>query len=305
MAYYRSRRYIDWGARSRAVYSDLSYLFGDAVYSIRREFFNLNEDVLDVLFDDYGSVYGKSAETYARKTFPKWKTGQTQLSGQTMERLIELVPPYLTAKVRYDLLNDVLKRHKNKNTQYMHVKINIKEPNAGFAILDATLRSMEQKDLLASVPEDVMKAATWLYDDDITAARAMIAEAQRVENNMIKANAEREISLLKRTILNGQIKSASYTVEMPAGSISVTAYEPSKCFVATVCFGAEAKETKALRLWRDRYLLKHQMGRNFIVWYYGHGERISKFVSSNRLLLLSARFWLRMIVRILRKKGYS
>ena len=55
----------------------------------------------------------------------------------------------------------------------------------------------------------------------------MLAEATQIENDMIKKNALKEIELLKRTIKSGQIKSANYTVVMPAGRLSVIATSPS------------------------------------------------------------------------------
>jgi hypothetical protein len=77
----------------------------------------------------------------------------------------------------------------------------------------------------AHLPERVMKAASWLYANDITAARAMLAEAERKENDIIRASATREIALLKRTVQSGQVKSGSYSVQMPAGNLSVELYK--------------------------------------------------------------------------------
>jgi hypothetical protein len=59
---------------------------------------------------------------------------------------------------------------------------------------------MQHYDVLVHVPEKVMQAASWLYDYDITAARAMLAEAEREENDIILASATREVALLKITI---------------------------------------------------------------------------------------------------------
>ena len=108
MSYYyrkRSYRYNNWRSRSYKppVYSVLRNLFGDAVYDIRKAFFMLDKDALDDLFADYGASYGQPAEKYARQTFPNWKSGRTNLSGQTMERLVELVPPYLSPEARWNV----------------------------------------------------------------------------------------------------------------------------------------------------------------------------------------------------------
>jgi hypothetical protein len=300
LGYYRSWRSRGWrNSYSPSKYSVLSGLFGDAVKNIRDAFFDFSDDALDELFSDYGEMYGESAERYARNTFPKWKSRSTSLSGQTMERLVELVPPYLSAEQRFSILKAVLKRHK-KSVDTRIIRINIKEPSLGFSEIGDALASMKTQDVLANLPERVMKAASWLYDDDITAARAMLADAERLENDIVRASAQREIDLLKRTILTGQVKAANYSVETPAGRLQVVAYTPSKCFVATLCFGENAIQTSILRCWRDSYLMQRVWGRKFIVWYYTNGEKISSFLSAFPLLLFFVRFFIWVFVFAIR-----
>jgi hypothetical protein len=248
---------------------------------------------LDELLADYGSIYGGLAEKYARKTFPKWKSGATNLSGQTMERLVELVPPYLTPEQRFFILQLVLKTHKKSGPQKT-IKINVKEPSAGFQKLENSLRSMSHDDVLAHLPENVMDAAKWLYDHDITSVRAMLAEAERHENDLIRASAEKEIALLKRTISNGQVQAACYSVVMPAGKLSVVAYSPSKCYVATVCFGEDSKETVTLRKWRDSYLIDREWGRKSTIFYYNNGENIAKIAKRSIFLRNSSRILIKI-----------
>ena len=309
MGYYGRRRYRSWrsrgwgGSSGPSKYSLLVGLFGDAVGQIRQAFMSLDEEGRDELFSDYGAIHGDSAEKYARKTFPKWKSGATNLSGQTMERLVELVPPYLSPEQRFSILQLVLKRHK-KSAPYRTIKINVKEPAAGFSELQSALASMSHDDVLAHLPEHVMKAASWLYDDDITGARAMLAEAERLENDMIRTKAAREIDLLRRTISTGQVKTANYSVEMPAGRLSVIAYTPSKCFVATVCFGENAPETTALRNWRDTYLVEKEWGRKFIVWYYENGEKIAEIADRSAALKGIAKACIRIIAKSVAHRPY-
>jgi hypothetical protein len=223
---YRNWRSRQWSTYKPSKYTLLTRLFGDGVSEIKDAFLNFDEEAREELLLDYGVIHGESAERYARKTFPSWKDGSTGLSGQTMERLVELVPPYLPTIIRIKILNSVLQKNKQSGV-YATVNINIAEPDSGFAQLDFEISKMNVTDQLAYLPENVMQAANWLYDNDVTAARAILAEATKVENNIIKANAIREIELLKRTIKSGQVKSANYTVEMPAGRLSVNASSPS------------------------------------------------------------------------------
>jgi len=307
MAYYgsgyRSWRSRDWNSSGPSKYAVLADLFGSAVGQIRNAFENLDDEALDELFFDYGVIHGESAEKYARKTYPKWKSGVTKLSGQTMERLVELVPPYLSPQQRFSLLQSVLNLHK-KSGSWHTVRINVMEPAQGFAELSDVLSQMKHEDVLAHLPAHVMKAANWLYDDDITAARSMLADAERLENDMIRAKAVREIELLKRTISSGQVRSADYSVEMPAGTLSVCAYTPSKCFIATTCFGEAAPETAIFRQWRDEYLIERAWGRRFVVWYYQNGENLAALVNRSSILHHCVRGFLKVVAFSL-SKTYS
>lgn len=208
----------------------LARLFGDAVRQITRAFLALDEAQLDMLLMQYGRDYGAKAESYARMTFPAWKSGATQLSGQTMQRLIALVPPYLSAATRFGLLQEVLKKQSSSSARQVNksIRVSTKEFDAGFAELDAALRAMHHEDLLAHIPEHVMDAAKWLYADDMTAARGMLAEATWRKNEIMKASAIEEIELLRRTVRTGQVKEAHYNVQMPAGSLTVEVFTPPR-----------------------------------------------------------------------------
>ncbi len=305
MARYR-RRYRSWRGRGYSSkptkYDALSALFGGAVGDMRKAFLSLDEDALDSLMSDYGSMHGDAAERYARKTYSSWKSGSTKLSGQTLERLVELIQPYLEPEQRHDILLKVLNKHKRSGT-HQSIRINIKEPAEGFRQIDAALERLRSEDPLAFIPEHVMEAAKWLYDDDMTAARAMLAEATRAETDILRANAIKEVGLLKRTISSGQVKSANYSVKTPVSTLSVVAYTPSKCFVATVCFGADAPETNALRAWRDDYLIHKPIGRDFIVWYYTNGEAIAKVIQKYKLLKTASKLFVGAIAGFAKRHG--
>lgn len=227
---YRSWRSRGYGrSRGPSKYGALVSKFGDVVGEIRKAFFSLDEDALDELFKDYGAIHGDSAENYARKTFPAWKSGKTSLSGQTLERLIELVPPYLSADKRMGLVRLLVEKHESKNKRpYKSIRVNIEEPEGAFLEIEKALQEIETQDVLAHIPDYVFSAANWLYDDDITAARAVIAQAKRAQNEIMKSAARKDIDLLRRTIKSGQVKTANYLVELPAGTLSVQAYSPSR-----------------------------------------------------------------------------
>lgn len=218
------RRYRSYGTDLVPTYTVLARMFGEAVGDIKQAFLKLDAECLQELLEAYGEKHGANAASYARKTFPDWSRGRVELSGKTMERLIELVPPYLSDSKRYELLVKVLKLHKKTATKV--VRINLYEPDDGFRELKAVLSSLNATDQLAYLPESVMKAASWLYDNDITAARAMLAQADRAENTITKASAFKEIEQLQQLIWSDKVDEARYEVSMPGGRLIVETYAP-------------------------------------------------------------------------------
>ena len=67
----------------------------------------------------YGQLHGKNAEKYARKTFHNWKSGQTTLSGQTAERLLNLILPYLPQNIKYELIKKLRNHYLQKQTRHI------------------------------------------------------------------------------------------------------------------------------------------------------------------------------------------
>lgn len=293
----RQHSYRWWKAHQEK-YENLVRMFGPAVREIRSSFFAMSEQDRSSLLSDYGEIYGQSAEDYARKVFIDWKLGLTKVSGQTMERLIELVPPYLSAQQRYEILQLVLAHNKPK-VEGKVVRINIKEPMNGFAELETIMSAMRCDHKLAYLPENVFRAAKWLSANDVSAARALLAEVANLENNMMLSSARHEVDLLRRVISGGKVKAATYSINLPSGKVHVVAYNPSFCIIATVCFGAEAHQTKTLRQWRDDHLIKHSTGRRFVVWYYENGERLARRLEGSGVLKLLASLCISSVAMLL------
>ena len=85
--------------------------FGVIVEDIKSYFFKLPKDSLEELFNDYSSKYGYSAGDYARKAYPSWQRRSTQLSTQTLMRLIETLPYFLSEEQRLHLLEKLFNKH--------------------------------------------------------------------------------------------------------------------------------------------------------------------------------------------------
>ena len=295
MKNYRNQEYWDNEEREKTI---LRNKFGNAINEITNEFYTMNSSDMGKLLKIYGNLHGWKAENYARETIPKWRSGQVKPSSQTLKRLIDLVPPYLSPEKRFKILEIILNKY-GSNPQTQHITVNAKEPDEGLGNIDKALRNIAVTDELAYLPTNVMDTAKWLYDDDITTARAMLSRISAEKTKLLKESAIREINLLKRGIQSGKIESANYNVSTPGGNLEISVSTPSFCFIATACFGNTDPRTNVLRSWRDNTLKHYFIGRCFIAWYYRNGPTLSHFFTSNHIFLFITRFSLTCFVMCL------
>jgi len=70
------------------------------------------------------------------------------------------------------------------------------------------------------------------------------------------------------------------------------------CFIASVCFGESSWQVKILKEFRDRYLLKNNIGKNFVRFYYAHSPEIAETLRENKPLSLLVKILLYPVILI-------
>lgn len=76
-----------------------------SVKFVRDEFFCLDLFTFERFSDFYAQKYGDGPRQYMRRTYPKWQSGTTRMSGQTERRILECVPPFLSKDKQFELLS--------------------------------------------------------------------------------------------------------------------------------------------------------------------------------------------------------
>jgi hypothetical protein len=75
------------------------------------------------------------------------------------------------------------------------------------------------------------------------------------------------------------------------------------CFIATAAYGTPfANDINVLRNWRDRFLMKSFIGKDFVEWYYTNSPPIAEYISNKNILKLLIRILFKPFILILRLK---
>ncbi len=185
---------------------------------VERLFLSLDQEELDELFDYYEEEHGRSAANYARSTYPKWKRGAVQLSGQTAERLLNLLPPSLPFETRFELVKKLRKANFRKLNRHVNTS-----PECWRDALGPVIAEVVNHGSTANIKEGVKQRIAWLADGDVASAEKLMLAAEQDEAIARLAYLNAEFVRLESLIAHmGQYQtSISHAIELPQGSIHV------------------------------------------------------------------------------------
>ncbi|NQT95384.1 MAG: PKD domain-containing protein [Candidatus Omnitrophica bacterium] len=87
-----------------------------------------------------------------------------------------------------------------------------------------------------------------------------------------------------------------------SGAAASSGSTASYCFIATAAYGtAMADDVVILREFRDKYLIRNSLGREFVWNYYRYSPPVAKFISRRPVLRKIARILLKPLVRLARR----
>jgi hypothetical protein len=195
----------------------LTRVFGGFDKDILEAFFQISNEQLTGLISHYKERYGDSAGNYARKTYPKWKSGEVKPSGQTVERLLESLPLVLDLPGKCDLLRKLRERHRKKD----NVSLKCDTTNWKESIHPIAMNII-QKAYSADLPEVVKSRLSWLSQGDVQAAQKLLAESEVQEGNIAISLLHREFANIEKLLESlTHVRKISHTIALPYGNINI------------------------------------------------------------------------------------
>lgn len=204
--------------------ADLSRQFGGIDRDIELIFLSLPARDLSKVLAEYGSIHGIKAEQYARNTYQKWSSGATKMSGQTAARLLELLPPVLSAAQRFDLV----KKLRAHCFQRKVVRIQ-SSPATWRQDLVKPLQELVNSSVAFTIPERLQDKATWLTAGDVAAAHSLLAAAELDEAAIRIAYVEEEMRRIEALMTNiDTTRRLTHTLTLPQGDITLHVELPQR-----------------------------------------------------------------------------
>jgi hypothetical protein len=196
--------------------------YGGIDQDVRTFFFDLDPWTLGRVLAAYEREYGKGARRYAEKTYRKWESGTVEMSHEIRERLLKLVPRFLTFKQKYRLIAKLWTAYRQRTRVWAEVF-----PGDGLESTIETLGEAVRQAQEQSVPAEVLKGLDWLADRDGTAARNLMNEVLRREGEVIAGSLRDQVlSLLEIADRNpDKHVSSTHAVELPGTTVEIVFHQ--------------------------------------------------------------------------------
>lgn len=161
--------------------------------------------------------YGASAASYARETFPKWKSGRVQCSGQTVKRLIDTLPAVIDFTTKCHLLQ--LIRARTRTPDRVRLSVGASDWRAK---VTPHLEAAISRPFTSQLPAAVERRLKWLASEDGQLATRLLAEVEATESATTVAFVEREMGVLGKMIseLDGPVH-VKHVITLPYAEITL------------------------------------------------------------------------------------
>lgn len=220
----------------------LSSSFGGIDIDVEKRFLSLTPDKLRLLLEEYKKLYGEVACDYAKQTYKKWQSGKVKMSGQTAERLLNLVPHYISYGNQIELIEKLRSHYIASRKTYQQVETRVSTWRED---VNDPIDQLMQKNAELKLPDHILKIASWLVSDDSIALRVLAALEQEESLLTIKY-LDGELGKIAHLVANTKnITSIEHLITLPQGDLNIIIKPNHGRFISLILNGFYHTDGKA------------------------------------------------------------
>ena len=212
--YWSNADWYQWHVSQRAA---VGRNFGGIDEDVTQAFFGLTPMEFEKVLERYEASYGKSAAQYARKAYRRWRSGATMVSGQTLERLLEVVPYVLSFDTKLRLYRKLRDAYRGKESVRLLVS-----SEGDLALVESTVARIVERAKSQPLPPLVDSRLVWLAKGDGLVARELVAASEEADGVMTAQALRSELPRL-RQMFDEMERShrMEHVISLPCGKVTV------------------------------------------------------------------------------------
>ena len=191
-----------------------------SVYSyIENEFFNADDELFHKISNLYRNIYGERPYRYLLNTYNSWKRGSVKTSRQTMKRIFECVPRFLSDEKRFIILkNEILFFIKELHSKQIEKDVSLIELNSLFKNYNLQIEDFEKSNMPYMASDKIFKVDE--IEQFLNVCKYVLKEKLKLVYNQVK----NDIILIKEKLstFNTGIFQASYKINFLKSTIDIS-----------------------------------------------------------------------------------
>jgi len=181
---------------------ELSSTLGGTDQTVKKYFFGLSIMELDTILTQYGRRYGESAESYARQTLPRWRSGRVQMSGMVAERLYGFLPPRMPIKTKYEIAEELWRYVGPSSSKTLRfgpgVAVEEIVANVGNHISTVVVNY--------EIPSALERRFNWLASDDVSVKQNLLNHLRSLDKSLVVEAARLQAGVMVQHLHDDQAK---------------------------------------------------------------------------------------------------
>ena len=161
---------------------------------VKAFFFGLDRERLSDVLDLYGRKFGSDKRAYAEETFPRWRSGERQMSGLVAGRLFDLLPPIMPIDLKLRIVEGLFDKAGKSKADYVLVPMET-PPAEVVRFVDKTCFGYLSD---VGIDTSIKRQFDWLSGEDAAVAERLFKHAMQVNFNAKKVASASMMAQLDR-----------------------------------------------------------------------------------------------------------
>lgn len=206
----------------------LSELLAGIDDDIKAAFARLSPSSLCALMIDYEAAYGIAARQYAERTWQQWSLGEIKMSAQVAQRLLSLVPKFMSLEERFELVKKLREKYR---AERIHRRVECRSDELRQSV-EPVVTELVDRSNIVSFPQSLVDRIEWILDADVAAAHKLLSAVETEEAERRVAYLESEFRNIEELIrrMSGR-GTFIHRIDLPQGSITIAVSRPRRDFL--------------------------------------------------------------------------
>ena len=162
---------------------------GGTDQDVKQYFFSLPASERMKVLDAYGREFGRDKQSYAEKTFNDWKSGRRKMSGLVATRLFRLLPPRMSLKKKYELVESLWRHLGPSSSATFTVGSDVSADEVIRKVTAHTISVVTEFE----IPENFERRFEWLAAGDVSVRQKLLNHFQELERQAIIFGAQQQV----------------------------------------------------------------------------------------------------------------